>query len=166
MAEAEIFGVLTHPFFTNIILPFLLIFTVVFAILEKTGILGKEKKYANLIVALVIGFMFIGVQTFVGFTLRFIPMIAVLIVVLLAYLIIFGFMNVDITENQGLKVAFGIIFGLTILGALLWSAGILEKITASKPSADVLGIVILVVLIAGAISLVVSTGKKSENKGK
>jgi len=40
---------------SDVMLPFLLIFTIMFAILQKTNILGKEKKNFNLVVALVIG---------------------------------------------------------------------------------------------------------------
>jgi hypothetical protein len=39
---------------TDVLLPFLLIFTIIFAILQKTNILGKEKKNWNIIIALVI----------------------------------------------------------------------------------------------------------------
>ncbi|MCK4521158.1 MAG: hypothetical protein KAU20_01200 [Nanoarchaeota archaeon] len=40
---------------TDILLPFLLIFTVVFAILQKTQILGEDKKNFNVVIALVLG---------------------------------------------------------------------------------------------------------------
>ena len=42
---------------TDALLPFLLIFTLIFAILQKVQIFGKEKKNINVIVALVIGLM-------------------------------------------------------------------------------------------------------------
>jgi len=71
-----------HPFFVNVLLPFLLIFTVVYAILEKTNILGEGKKSADIIVSLIIGFIFVGAQSLVGFTLSIIPVIAVMLVLL------------------------------------------------------------------------------------
>ena len=40
---------------TDILLPFLLIFTIVFAVLQKTKILGEDKKNFNVIIALVVG---------------------------------------------------------------------------------------------------------------
>jgi hypothetical protein len=39
----------------NVLLPFILVFTIVFAILQKSEILGKAKKNYNVIVALVMG---------------------------------------------------------------------------------------------------------------
>jgi hypothetical protein len=44
---------------TDVMLPFLLIFTIVFAILQKTKILGEEKKNFNAVVALVLALTFI-----------------------------------------------------------------------------------------------------------
>ncbi len=42
---------------TDVMLPFLLIFVVIFALMAKTRILGEDKRKYNLIVALVIGLM-------------------------------------------------------------------------------------------------------------
>ena len=38
---------------TDVMLPFLLVFTLVFAVLEKTKVLGMEKKNLNVVVSLV-----------------------------------------------------------------------------------------------------------------
>lgn len=42
---------------TDILLPFLLIFVIIFAILQKTKVLGEERKNLNIIVALVVGLL-------------------------------------------------------------------------------------------------------------
>ncbi len=42
---------------TDVLLPFLLIFTIVFAILQKTKILGEDKKNLSVIVAIVVGLL-------------------------------------------------------------------------------------------------------------
>ncbi len=42
---------------TDILLPFLLIFVIVFAILQKTKVLGEERKNLSIIVALVVGLL-------------------------------------------------------------------------------------------------------------
>ncbi len=153
---AETLGLFEHPFLTNIILPFLLVFVVVYAILEKTKILG-EKKYANIIVSAVIGFIWIGAQALIGFTLKLIPLFAVMIIILLGYFLIFGF--IGIAENKGLKIALGIIFGLAIIVSILWSAGVFEKINLLNMGPDVLAIIIFLILFGGALALVISTSK-------
>ena len=44
----------------EVLLPFLLVFTVVFAILQKTSILGKGKKQIDAIVSLVVGLIVVA----------------------------------------------------------------------------------------------------------
>lgn len=43
----------------DFLLPFLLVFTIVFAVLQKTEILGKDKKNFNVVIALVLGLLFV-----------------------------------------------------------------------------------------------------------
>ncbi len=155
MAEVSLF---THPFLVNIILPFLLIFVVIYAILEKTSVLGEGKRYANLIVAIVIGFIFIGVQEAVGFTLKLIPIVSVLIIVLLCYFLIFGF--IDIHLKKGMKIVLGIVFGIALIGAILWATGLLEKIATTTISVEVISMIIMLLIVGGAIALIISTKPK------
>lgn len=149
-----------HPFFVNVLLPFLLIFTVVYAILEKTNILGEGKKSADIIVALIIGFIFVGAQSLVGFTLSIIPVIAVMLVLLLGYFLIFGF--IGIRQNKGLNIALGIIFGIALIVTILWASGVLKKMTASF-SSNAMTLTIAVIIIVGAIALITSSKKVPES---
>ena len=50
-----------HELLTKFAYPFLLIFFIVFAILEKTKILGDDKKQLNAVLAFVIGLIFLSV---------------------------------------------------------------------------------------------------------
>lgn len=43
----------------DMLLPFILVFTIVFAVLQKSEILGKDKKNFNVVIALVLGLIFI-----------------------------------------------------------------------------------------------------------
>ena len=43
----------------DFLLPFLLVFTIIFAVLQRTEILGKDKKNFNVVIALILGIMFI-----------------------------------------------------------------------------------------------------------
>ncbi len=158
---AETFVIFTHPFFTNILLPFLLVFVVIYAILEKTRVLGEEKKYANLIVAIIVGFIFIGVQSLVGFTLRFIPLIATMVIILLGYFLVFGFIGVK-QEAKGMQITLGILFGLAILASIAWSFGLFEKIQLGNMNSDVIAMIIFFVIFGGAIALVLATGKNQK----
>ncbi|MEM4153099.1 MAG: hypothetical protein QXK80_03225 [Candidatus Pacearchaeota archaeon] len=160
MADVQI-SLFTHPFLTNFLLPFLLVFVVIFAILEKSNVLGEGKKYANLIVAIVIGLLFIGMQSVVGFTIKLLPLVAVLVVVLLGYYIIFGFIGIH--EKTGLKITLGIVFGLALIISILWATGVLEKIGGSF-SPETVGTIIFLAILGGAIALVLTT--KVKEKGE
>ena len=53
----NVFEVLSELGVMDSLLPFLLIFTIIFAVLEKTKIVGEGRKQFNVIIALVISFM-------------------------------------------------------------------------------------------------------------
>ena len=53
---ASFFQTLDNWGVTDVLLPFILVFTLFFAILQKTKILGEEKKNFNAIIAMVMGF--------------------------------------------------------------------------------------------------------------
>jgi len=159
MAEAQL-SLFTSPILTNIFLPFLLVFVVVFAILEKTNILGEGKKYANLIVAIIVGLLFIGAQSLVGFTIKFLPLVAVFLVILLGYFLVFGFVGIHL--EKGMKVTLGIVFGIALVAAILWATGLLSNVSSGSME-QTIGIILFVAILGGAIALVVS-GKGKENK--
>lgn len=157
MADTTL-SVLSSPFLTNLLLPFLLVFVVVFAILEKTNLLGEGKKSANLIVALIIGLLFIGVQSVVGFTIRLLPLVAVFLVILLGYFLIFGFIGLHV--SKGLQLVLGIVFGIALIIAVLWATGILKNLTATPITAETIALVVFIGIIGGAIALILSIPTK------
>jgi len=79
----------------DIILPFLLVFTLVFAILEKTRILGVEsdekktpKKNLNAMIAFVVGLLVVATNKIVTAINSALPNIVLLLVVLFAFLLL------------------------------------------------------------------------------
>ena len=54
---------LQHPVLTNFVYPFLIVFFIVFAVLEKTKLFGEEKKQLNALTAFVIGLIFVSGNT-------------------------------------------------------------------------------------------------------
>lgn len=159
MANVQTTSLFINPLLTNILLPFLLVFVVVFAILEKTNVLGEGKKYANLIVAIIVGLLFIGAQSLVGFTIRLLPLVTVLIVVLLGYFLIFGFVGIHLTK--GMQIVLGIVFGLAFIGAVLWATGLLEKVKGTINEGTI-GVIVFLLILGGAIALVLSAKGKQE----
>jgi hypothetical protein len=154
-------SVFENSFIIYILMPFLLVFVLVFAILEKANILGEGKRAANVIIAAVIAFIFVGVPSIVGVTLKLIPIISLVLIILLCMLLMFGFVGIQIPENKGIKIVLGIVLGLILIGVILWATGVIQKIHLSSSAIQY---IILFAIFGGALALVVSTsGKKSSS---
>ncbi len=91
-------------------LPFLLIFAIVFAILEKTKIFGSDKTNINVVVALVIGLLLIVQRGIVEIINLFLPRVSLIIVVILMTLLVIAM--VVGKEYSGLK---GATLGIAII---------------------------------------------------
>lgn len=142
------------------VLPFLLIFTVIFGILEATNIVGKNKG-VHVLIALVIGLLALRtglVQTFFG---ELFPKLGVGLAVILALLIITGlFINS--------KEAKYWMWGIAAVGMIIWIIILVSSFDTvgwfggSGFFEDSAGLIIGAVLLLGVIIAVVAS--KSEGK--
>ncbi len=76
--------------FFHVALPFLLVFTLVFAVLQKTKILGTGSKNFNAIVAFIIGALAVRNQDIVFLIQRFLPNVSMFVVISLMFLLLVG----------------------------------------------------------------------------
>ena len=83
------------------ILPFLLIFSITFAILEKVKILGDDKKNINIIVSLIIALIFVTQFSLVYTLNSFLPKISLFIVVAVMTMILFGIFGAKVHNGLG-----------------------------------------------------------------
>jgi len=74
-------------FIWEIIPAFLLIFVLIFAILQKSKILGSDKKQIDALIALAIALIFITVPVTRGIVVNLMPWLAVGVTVILVFLI-------------------------------------------------------------------------------
>lgn len=74
----------------GVLLPFLLIFTLTFAILQKTKILGDKHKNLNIIVSFVLGLLFLQNVYLVESIQIFLPKIAYALLFFLMFLLLIG----------------------------------------------------------------------------
>ncbi|MFH0831320.1 MAG: hypothetical protein V1886_00420 [archaeon] len=114
----------------SVLLPFVLVFAVVFAILERTKVLG-EKPAVNAIISVAIGLLSLQMDFYRKvFYAEFFQNLGTGIIILLALLIITGLF---ITSENGIEQAFkigGMIVGIVIfLVILINSAGIARPTT-------------------------------------
>ena len=122
--------VLQNWVLTDFVYPFLLIFFIVFAALEKSKILGEEGKarQLNAFVAFVIGLIFVGAvfpKIVVGNLVLF---LTVSLVVVFVFLLLWGFVTggeVKIAGDVAKYVAGGLVF-IAVTLAVLWATGNLD----------------------------------------
>lgn len=96
MPEFNLFTLLTdweNLGFFHVALPFLLIFTLIFAILQKTKILGPSSKNLNAIVALIIAALAIRNQEIIFLLQRFLPNVSMFVVIILMFLLLVGILG-------------------------------------------------------------------------
>lgn len=77
------------------LLPAILVFVIVYALLQKTKLLGEEAQWANMLTAIVTSILFIVVIKAVKFTGTFLPLFAIAIVILVFLWLIFKFIGVE-----------------------------------------------------------------------
>ena len=156
-----------NPFFTEMLLPFLLVFVVVFAILQKSKILGDGKAQIDAIVALVIGLILIGVPQPRNIIVGLMPWMAVGVAVILVFLILYGFVAGDLSSAPDwMKITFGILAGLFTIGIVLYISGVGANILdwfSRSGSSDIWVNVVMILLIIGAMAVAIVSGKKKKD---
>lgn len=116
--------ILQHEIFTRFAFPFLLIFFVVFAILEKTEIFGKGKRQINALISFIIGLIFVSVSYPVDVVSNLILFLTVGIITMFVGLLLWGFVAGETKlENKWVRILLGIIIFVAVIIAVLWSAG-------------------------------------------
>lgn len=126
MAEESVF--IYNPIFKEFMLPFVFIFVLVFAILQRTKVLGSDKKQLDSIVAAAIAVIFIGFvkpKVIVSNLILFLTMVLVMIFV---GLLIWGFLvgdeaKLNVSETW-VKWAVGILITVSVVVAFFWAADI------------------------------------------
>ncbi len=167
-----------HDFgFYDVVLPFLLVFTIIFAVLEKTKIFGTEggkpKKNINAMIAFVIALMFVATTNLVIGTKEFLPNVVILLITLMSFMMLVGFFYADkefsFEKHKSWKILLTLIFFIGIV-LMSWHAyapesfkWFFEETTGfwtSQGGATVIFLIIIIITI-----LVVTMGKKSSGGG-
>ena len=120
----------------DIVMPFLLVFAIVFAVLEKTALLGvttiKGEKYPNknlnAAVAFVVAMLVVAAANIVSVINEALPNIILLLVVLVSFLVLIGVFAEQgkFFELKGYKTATGIFVGLIFIGVTLIFLGAIK----------------------------------------
>ncbi len=164
-------SIFSYPLFKEFVLPFLLVFTLIFAILDRSKMLGEDKKQINAIVSLVIALIFLAFPFARNLVVNLMPYLVVFIIILFAFMLILGFIMAKKEGdmlNKGLKIALGIIFGIAFVVVILIISGGWDWIYSGLQGGGyfdtiILNLVILAI-IGGAIAVVLASGGKEAGR--
>ncbi|MBI2451648.1 hypothetical protein HYV50_01055 [Candidatus Pacearchaeota archaeon] len=173
-AEGFTYGgqtILSNPIFVETILPFLLVFTIVFAILQKSKILGEGKKQIDAIVSLVVGLLVISFGQATGIIVQLIPFLAVSLVIILVLMLLLGsFMKGKLEENlpKGIKYVLMAVVPIAVVIAVMYITNAwiyLYDIIFIAGSSNLLTNIFFIGIVIGAIIFVL-VGSKDSGESK
>lgn len=175
----ELFRSLEDWGLIDVLLPFLLIFTLVFAVLQKTRILGEEKRNLNTILALVISLIVVVPHVTGNFPAGYdpvkiinaaLPSVSIIVVAVIMLLIMIGLFAHDRVylglTMPGWIAFFSILTIIIIFGSAAgwWASGFNSWLDNTFGS-DALAIVIMIVVFGIIIAFITGSGKEKEELG-
>jgi peptidoglycan/LPS O-acetylase OafA/YrhL len=160
----------TNTLFTEGVLPFLLVFVLVFAILQKSKILGDGKKQIDALVALAIGLILVGSSGPRNFIVNMMPWLAVALVVLLIFFLVYGFAASDKTNGlvipdwvKNTILILAIIFVIVLVLVITDTWGKLWNWLAGDSMG---GTVVMILVVVAALWATLGTGGSSSGGNK
>ena len=113
--------------FYDVALPFLLVFTITFAILQKIKIFGEKGKNFNAVVAVVMAFLVVRAKPIVEVINTFLPQISLISIIIVVTLLLLGILlNRENTSFTGALGGVGILLTIgAVVFAFLSSSGAL-----------------------------------------
>jgi hypothetical protein len=164
--------------FFEVVLPFLLVFTLVFGILEKTKIFGTEpgteglaKKNLNAMMAFVIAFFFVAAKEIVASIQESLPIVALILIAIVSFLMLVGSFATGKEEldfyslfGDKFKLPFAIVFIIAMIAIFFHSFGWLEPIYDyfSGRGNDVFIIGVFLLIVGGIMKFVFDSGGSAE----
>ena len=186
MVEQTVFGGVIEFFIKlgiyDIILPFLLVFTIVFAIFEKTRILGTEdgmtKKNLNAMVAFVIAFLVIASSQLVAIINKSLANIVLLLIIIISFMLLIGSFFSE-KEEVILKGGWRTFFMVVVLiGVVLiflnaittkdgtpWLQVLINAVVNNFNSTAVSALILLIVIVVFMVYVVGEPKKSAGNSG-
>ena len=156
--------IFTTPFVQSALI-FVLVFTIVFGILQKSQVFGAGKKQIDALVALAIGLIVLSVAYATDLIHNLIPFLAVSLVIILVFMILIGSFHSDKLDLPGwAKIVLGIIVFISVIIAVLYFTGAWDYLYSLFTDGDktsIWGNIVIIIFVVGAILAVVLRGKKS-----
>ncbi|MEK6909068.1 MAG: hypothetical protein AABX23_03390 [Nanoarchaeota archaeon] len=165
--------ILSSPIISEGVLPFILIFTVVFAILQKSKVLGDDKKQIDAMVALVFGLVTITFARAVGIINQLLPFLAVAIIMILVFMILIAlfYKNGDGSETKlygAFKTIMMILAFVAVVIAGLYFTGAWDYLSYkfSEPGSNLVTNIVFIAIIIGGFLVIFFGDKQKKPEGK
>lgn len=164
---------------TDVILPFLLIFAIFFAIFQKSRILGDTKKNLNMVVSLIIGLIVVIPHVLgtypsdnwdpVIIMNKALPAVSILVIAIIMLLILIGIFGGE-AKFLGASMPGFISFASVVIiilifgGSAGWWPGFFDWLLSTFGS-DVVSFIVIILVFGIIISFIVSEPKDREQRG-
>src|SRR3989338_2721275 len=163
---------------TDILLPFLLIFVIVFAILQKTKVLGDERKNLSIVVALVVGLLVVIPHA----TGRFppnadpvviindaLPQLSIVLVAVIFLLVLIGAFGQDYVFLGVTMPGWIMVFSLVVIiiifgGAAGWWSGQFGNSLERIFGTEAIAVAIMLLVFGIVIAWITSESKEKEDR--
>jgi O-antigen ligase len=152
--------------FKDYAFPLILVFALVFAVLEKTKVLGDGKKQLNALVAIIVSMILVGVFYPKQVISNLVLFMAVSLVVIFVFLILYGFV---VGDKDGFKLdgpirkILVVIVFVAVVMAVIWATGtriaIIDLLFRQEWSETLWTNVILILSVVGVLYLVFKKAK-------
>ncbi len=158
--------ILQHEILTKFAYPFLLIFFILFAVLEKTEIFGKDKKQLNALLSFVVGLIFVSAFNPKLIVADLILFLTIGVVIVFIVLLLWGFVNKgEVALSSGVKKVAAVVIVIAVIIAILITTnvhlfGVFDFLFKSGWSGDFWTNAIFVVVIAVALALMMKKTTK------
>ncbi len=118
-------NILQASLFTDFLYPFLLMFFISYALLEKSELLGEGQRQINAFVSLILSLIFVSVIFPVIVVNNLILFMTIGIVVIFVGFMLWGFINGgDLDLNDKVKKGMAVLVFISVIVAVLWSTGV------------------------------------------
>ena len=149
--------------FYDIILPFLLVFTISFAVLQKVKIFGEASKKVNVVVALVLAFLFLQNQYLIFILQRFLPNMSLVMIIALMFLLLVGIFGGTYQGFGGiaLNIAFILSIAITLIALsvdFIPGFNILDWFYQFIPDPGIQSLIIFAIIVIAIIGIVTHEG--------
>jgi hypothetical protein len=164
-----IISILQSEILKDFLFPLLLVFFVLFAILERSKLFGNDKTQLNALVSLVISLIFVGAIFPKVIVSNLILFLSISVIAIFVILLLWGFVYSDVKEGFKLegwmKWVLGIGLGVIFIFALIWATSdwwdrILGSLQGSKGGSITTNVIFILVIVVSFIVALMKSKKE------